>query len=189
MKLTWLNEIYYGTMSGGIKNGMIGYVFDFSGEQIDATEASDLISEIAVHRGKKFSRILLKGTFPDSPLFEQLVKSVADLGWELVVTVTDATWRQWYTMVAFISVELHSTSWAPFKCNELIYDVFTHDQADPLLARPGKQPIVSTLYARPINNLSTKDLFLFMEKSPYLWNVYTQAKAIKEILHKTGGTT
>jgi hypothetical protein len=182
--MKWITELYYGTISGGAKNGHVMFDATFSGSEPTSEEVVETYEKIVSHDGRKCKRIHLHGAFPanDRGFIDGLAESLRKLGFEILITTSSPVWRSWFANATWLTVEVEGPgTWAPYRFTELCYLVSSKDQADLLL--PGDYvPGGGLLYVKPAEGLSSADLFAFIKSSRYLWNVWTESKKIKEII-------
>jgi len=182
-----IKELSFGTLSGGLKNGLVMYEIEVTGDIGVAGETMNVMDILQGRPANLLRRVHIVGDFTrnNSHDMDNLVAALQTMKFEIYVSTKEKFYFQWMKHVQFLSVHIDDPKGGiPYPgFSEIVYTIYSVDQPEPKLPdiwNPTMQP----LYLQSGGELKITDLFKYLGKALYTWNINMETKQVRESLYK-----
>ena len=185
----FVDEITYGTFSGGVLNGHVGFTINFTG--MPAVRGTDELAAVAEaiyrHRRGVTRTVFFVGSFTEENALDvlTLLRSFANAKFDVVAISDGARYFSWFTQLKYLIVDTSSDRFLGFEAGEIWYHI-EEDGADDLVLPDIAVKPRMYLVAGP--EVTPKGLFQFLKSSNHPWNVWLYPETpYVEIVSYQGG--
>ena len=168
-----IDSVEYGTLIGGLAQGVIGYTLNFNEQPGTSGQIADLVVKY-VERTKGKKVISLEGSFPPLDNMVDIVKAFLSRNYFLRVVLKDNTYLQFAAHCSQVCFKLTSPKWIGFKCSELWYEM--DELTPPYLPDEFKKEMILFAWG--------KNVFDFVKSSPEAWRVNFPVQSIRDIIYR-----